>query len=256
MKKSYRAIKKMISILIILSMSFTAVPVFAETDIMEENIIDGKNRDVSGQCAKAAESLVSGIVFKDIHKSFAAPNLTDERKAKLYEQYKIKLFEIAMDHNMNFELLPMEEFEERDWVTPEKFKEHLEYMANLEFKVNESEWAEEENFTVLWPMRAVNKSVKVISTDGSIAAVIKVRGELQTDLDERAKRQVFSEFNSVTSSMERGMGSWEHLGYERCYADGFRTCMVIIGGTYKSRGVSMQRTAGINFYCRPTGQVA
>lgn len=246
--------KKAVLLLVISCMSFAA-PVFAETDASDADITSGNENILSEHCVKAVEGMVSGILFKDIYKSFAEPKLTDERKAKLYEQYKIKLFEIAMDHDMNFELLPMEEFEERDWVTPEKFKEHLKYMASLRFEVDKSEQAAE-SYTFETPYkRTAEKDIRLISADGKSAAIIKIKGEPETDFDERARRQVFVEFDSVTSFMESGIGSWEHLGYERYYSDGFRTCMVIIGGTYKSGGASMQLTGNVYFYCRPTGQI-
>ena len=178
----------------------------------------------------------------------AAPEKIDEKtKEAYYAEYMGIVKEVSEETGSDITLLPMREFAEDDWKTPEEFRDFITEIANWTIVCNE---------TSAIQARALTRTkTDTITADGK-NFTISITGTFETMYNSAMDRQIFKSCNSVTSSLSSGTGSWRQTGYESDGMDAARTYKITVSGTLTVAGaVFNNKLATAFFYCTATGNV-
>ena len=182
--------------------------------------------------------------------AFAAnPGLDAATKKAYYEQYVEIAKEVSKETELSISVLPMEEFAEEDWRTPDDFRKIITEIANWNLVCNEKS-------DVQTYSRASATKSTTVSAD-SKTFTLSITGSFETQLHPVGQRQVFSRVNSITSSISGRIGTWKQIGYESTVIDRGRTMAVTVSGQLTVAGVQFNnKLASVEFYCNENGVIS
>lgn len=191
--------------------------------------------------------LVTGCLGMSV--SAAKTPLDDATKEAYYAQYVEIAAEVAKEADRDISVLPMEEFTEEDWRTPEEFRSFITEVAYWNLTC-----------TVRDPVQAVSaagatKTVTITAEGHSCS--LAITGSFETAYNEYTKRQQFSGINSITSKLLGSTGTWTQTGYEAASLDAARTYAITVSGKLTIGGaVFPNKLAYAEFYCSAEGGVS
>ena len=187
--------------------------------------------------------------------AFAAPvtegvELDEQTKQEYYAEYNEIAKEVSKETELDIVVLPMSEFQEEDWRTPEEFQKYITEVANWRLICTETEAGIQ-----LYSTATATKSAKV-TADGD-THYIDITGSFKTQLNTSTGRQHFAGINYITSKMSGRVGTWVQTGYERELIDGARTYAIHVSGELTIAGAKfLNKLAYVEFYCSDTGSVS
>ena len=184
--------------------------------------------------------------------------LTEEQKQQYYAQY-VEIVDNVMDKKlgMGIGVVPIDEFEESDWVEPQEFERRIQ--AGVEsFLKREQE-----------KLAAVSSELKpaVMNVDGTTTKVqylyfpdilkkIEVTATFDTRYDTAKNRRVFSGVNHISAEMLDAYATWESTFVEATLLDGDRTYSVYMEGIFYYNGMEIEKVFTIEFYCDEFGKIS
>lgn len=179
----------------------------------------------------------------------AAPDDVDEAtKQKYYAEYVEIADEVGKQTGLDISVLPMSEFADEDWRTPEEFRSLITTIANWRIVCTEQNGIQ--------PFSTASATKNATVSASGLNYTIAVTGSFETNVDGATGRQHFTRINSITSSMQSGVGTWTQTGYESQSLDSARTYGITVSGRLTVGGaVFANKTAYVEFYCSSTGIV-
>lgn len=185
--------------------------------------------------------------------AFAAPvaedvGLDELTKREYYAEYNEIAKEVSKETELDIVVLPMDEFKEEDWRTPEEFRKYITEVAKWRLICTEVGIQPYSTATA-------TKSAKV-TADGDTHS-IDITGSFKTQLWASTGRQHFAGINSITSKMSGRVGTWKQTGYEYELIDSARTYAIHVSGELTIAGAKfLNKLAYVEFYCSNTGLVS
>lgn len=179
-------------------------------------------------------------------------SLTNAEKEALYKEYSTIIEDLTKETGSPVLLVPFNEIEEQDWITPEQFKKDVK--ANIESLQNTMTVDKNMSQTRSYNTTATKYFSASFATSKSIR--IAVTGSFTTSLNPSIGRQVFGSVKSITTKREGGTGTWTYGGYVGSIIDGGRTYVIRITGQVKEGSVTYPVTKDVEFYCSAQGVVS
>lgn len=184
---------------------------------------------------------------------YAATNSNSILEQEIKEAYYLEYIKIAKEVSegtgLDISVLPMNEFKEEDWRTPEEFRSFITEVAQWDLTC-----------TILESIQTysnVTATKETTVTASGQSRTLAITGNFTTSLNYDTGRQHFSSVESVTSRLKGGTGTWTQTGYEYKSLDGARTCRVTVSGKLKIAGaVFSNKLASAEFYCNSQGVVS
>lgn len=174
--------------------------------------------------------------------------LDQATKEAYYAQYVEIAAEVAKETELDISVLPIEEFEEEDWRTPEEFRAFILEMAHWKMNCTDYEPIQTRSNV------SATKSTTV-TADGQ-SFTLSVTGSFETGYISASGRQHFLGVNSITSKLSGTTGTWRQTGYDFSSLDDSRTYVVYVSGTLTVGGaVFANKLASVTFYCNAQGGV-
>ena len=184
--------------------------------------------------------------------------LTEEQKQQYYAQY-VEIVNKAMDRKlgMGTEVVPIEEFEEADWVEPEQFERRIQAGVESFLKRQREKLA-----TV-----SANLKPAVMNPDGTttkaqylyfpdIVKKIEVTATFDTRYDTAKNRELFSGVTNISAEMVNFQATWEQTFVEATLLDGGRTYSIYMEGILFYLGLETEKAFTIEFYCDEFGGIS
>lgn len=181
--------------------------------------------------------------------AFAADAMVNTAtKLDYYTQYQSIVEEVSKNTELDITLLPMEEFSDEDWKTPDEFRQFITDVANWNLTCTDSS-------SMSRSSGSATKSVTV-DADGH-NYTISITGSFTTQYSSVHKCQVMSGITSISSKISGSTGTWTQTGYERSLIDGGRTYAITVSGTLKIGGATFSnKLAYCEFYCNAQGAIS
>ncbi len=177
-------------------------------------------------------------------KSISVESLSEQQKEDYYKEYVEIIKEVVVQHpEVSMEIVPFDKFVEKDWVTPEKFRQLAIERINLNFSKNLVQSVPSTPSTTATKSRTLNAK--------DVIGTLNITGSFQTQLE--GSRQMFAGINSLTSKTTSG--SWTQTGYTPELIDGGRTYAIYVGGKYTLNGITTSHNVYMEFYCNSFGSV-
>lgn len=183
----------------------------------------------------------------------ANEELDVETKSKYYQEY-LKIAEtISQSENIPVRVIPMEEFQEDNWVTPEEFEDSISKTLDAITVSPATEAVVLSASSRSIASKTKNTSITINNSNYSIS----ITGSFNTQYNSTTGRQQFSSTSSITSSIG-GAASWNQSSYDSTFIDGNRTAVVYVTGYIRPIGSSTeyQRTCSVEFYCNENGSIS
>lgn len=180
--------------------------------------------------------------------------LSSDTKRAYYEAYLEIAQDVSKETELDIEVIPMEEFEDADWRTPQEFRDVLLEVAhwNLICAVVEHTPAQ---VSAKSDAVSATKSTTVTADDHNYT--LSITGKFKTQLNKATGRQHFAGVESITSKISGSTGTWTQTGYESESLDSARTFGITVSGTLKIAGATFKnKLAYAEFYCSDTGVVS
>ena len=209
--------KKLLSLALALAMSLSvAVPAFATFD---------------------------GTVDEDIRLSY-------------YAEYIQIAEDVSKETGIDISVLPMDEFKDEDWKTPQAFRAFITEVANWRLNCTASAAPiEPENRPSPHTVTVSATKAAKVNAEGTNYELL-ITGEFETGYRASTGRQHFAKVISITSKLSGRVGTWTQTGYEREFIDASRTVAAHVSGTLTIAGaVFKNKVAYVEFYCSDTGKV-
>ena len=184
--------------------------------------------------------------------------LTEEQKQQYYAQY-VEIVDQVMDKKlgMGISVVPIDEFEESDWVEPQEFERRIQ--AGIEsFLKRERE-----------KLAAVSYDLKpaVMNPDGTtmkdqyiyfpdMVKKIEVTATFDTRYDTTKNRQLFNGVEDISTRVPVYTGKWEQTFSEATLLDGDRTYSIYIEGVLYYLGLEIEKAFTIEFFCDEFGNIS
>ena len=182
---------------------------------------------------------------------YAATNSTStlgqETKEVYYLEYIKIAKEVSKETGIDISVLPMNEFQEEDWRTPEEFRSFITEVAqwNLTCTIPDS----------IQTYSNTSATKKATVTASGKKYDLAITGKFTTSLN--LGRQYFSGVRSITSRLTGSVGTWTQTGYEYKSIDAGRTYAITVSGKLKIAGASFSnKLAYVEFYCNAQGAVS
>ena len=184
--------------------------------------------------------------------------LTEEQKQQYYAQY-VEIVAKAMDKKlgMGISVVPIDEFEESDWVEPQEFERRIQ--AHIEGFLER----EREKLATV----SANLKPAVMNPDGTttkaqylyfpdIVKKIEVTATFDTRYDEAKNRQLFSDVADISAEMVNFQETWEQTFVEATLLDGGRTYSIYMEGIIYYLGLEIEKAFTIEFFCDEFGEIS
>lgn len=179
--------------------------------------------------------------------AFAA-ELDNETKREYYAEYVNIAAEVSAETKRDISVIPMDEFSEEDWQTPEEFRDFITKVAHWNLYC-----------TALPDAQAYSSTSATKTTSLTVRGVtytLSISGRFETGLNSDTKRQHFCGYSDITSSLVSGTGKWVQTGYVVKSLDAARTYAVHVSGEVTIGGAKFENlVAYTEFYCSATGVV-
>ena len=186
----------------------------------------------------------------------AAELLTQEKKELYYQEYLKIAEELRGNSNVDFNVDKPENFNENDWVEPEKFKENLETLINggINFIVDEKKVNLGE-ISIFAASPTPTKYVNAYSNSGTFLGQIVVNATVSTKWDEGIKGQVISGISGVNSYTMQGLSHWSQSSAtgSKVSAQSWNLKLV---GTFTTGGVQFPQAFTINYKTNSNGTIS
>lgn len=174
--------------------------------------------------------------------------LDDATKQAYYEEYIQIAKEVGKEAEVDISVLPMSEFTEEDWRTPEEFRSIITTIANWNIVCTA------ENGIQPYSTASATKTATVTAEGKNYT--LSITGSFETALNTSTGRQHFSKINSITSKISGYTGTWTQTGYEATAIDAARTYAVTVSGELSIAGAEFpNKLVYVEFYCSATGVV-
>lgn len=176
----------------------------------------------------------------------------NQQKSVYYEEYKKIVEEVSSDTDVELTLLPVEDFADEDWRTPDEFEKIVRAFAMAEISVNKNDditdFASETRYAV-----ATSKNVSFI-VENTADVTIKIKADFSTQY--HAGRQYISSVSNISSSKATDTGTWQETGSNYLLIDAGRTAQISVSGNISYGGVSQEKIITVEFYCSAAGGVS
>lgn len=177
----------------------------------------------------------------------SSSGITEDIKAEYYAEYLEIAAEVSEEMDQYISVIPLEEIEDEDWLTPEEFRNVLEAVSSWRIVCNEAE-----------PQtRSTNGKTKTasISIDNRTYKV-SVTGSFITQYKEQYHAQRFCGIECITSKAA-GDGKWTQTGYDYNLVELGRTYQITVSGTFEIAAAKFEnKLAYVEFYCDAKGGVS
>ena len=182
--------------------------------------------------------------------SAATLTLDEETKEEYYLEYIEIAKEVSKEAELDISVLPIDEFQEEDWRTPQEFRDFITEVAYWHLTCTDNG-----DNTLTRSTASATKSTTVIADGRSYT--LSITGSFKTDLNTSFGQQRFSGINSITSKLTGSTGTWMQTGYESQSMDAARTYGITISGKLTIAGaVFSNKLAYVEFYCNGQGVVS
>ena len=174
--------------------------------------------------------------------AYAASSLDAATKQEYYKIYAKIVNEISQESGKEVGLLPMDDFRDEDWKTPEEFRKFVSQLVYGQLVVVD-----------LPNTRSGSSAAKKVTiTEDGTPFSISITGKFATQYNSSTGRQHFSGVTSLTSKSS-GSGDWKQISYDADFIDAARTCYIIVSGKLTVSGVYTTKYASVYFYCGSNG---
>lgn len=200
---------------------------------------------------KSVAALIMAVLCfgAPVSASAASPELSEEMKQEYYAEYVKIAEEVAKEAELDIEVLPINEFSEEDWRTPQEFRDIITDIANWKIECREMDEVQPYSTT-----SATKKAT--LDADGHKYS-LSVSGSFDTALNTTTGRQHFQKVNSISSKLSGSSGTWVQTGYESESMDAARTVGITVSGELTVAGAKFKnKIAYVEFYCSATGVVS
>lgn len=182
--------------------------------------------------------------------AFATEALTEEVKEAYYAEYVRIAAEVSEETELDISVLPMTEFSDEDWRTPQEFRKFITEVAHWNLVCTDIG-----DGIATYSTASATKTTTVTADDRTYN--LSVTGTFQTVLNTTAGQQRFGGIDSITSKLTGSTGTWTQTGYEWQSLDSARTYAITISGRLKIAGaVFYNKLAYVEFHCNPQGVVS
>ena len=182
--------------------------------------------------------------------SAATLTLDEETKEEYYLEYIEIAKEVSKEAELDISVLPIDEFQEEDWRTPQEFRDFITEVAYWHLTCTDNG-----DNTLTRSTASATKSTTVIADGRSYT--LSITGSFKTDLNTSFGQQRFSGINSITSKLTGSTGTWMQTGYESQSMDAARTYGITVSGKLTIAGaVFSNKLAYVEFYCNGQGVVS
>jgi len=183
--------------------------------------------------------------------------LSEDIRLSYYAEYTKIAEEVSRETGVDISVLPMDEFKDEDWKTPQAFRDFITEVANWRLSCVVSE----DPCKLVDKPAAYNATISKTKTSKVTAEGtsydLSVTGEFETAFNSTTERQHFSKVVSITSELGGRTGTWKQTGYEYESIDGNRTIATHVSGTLTIAGaVFRNKVAYVEFYCSATGKIS
>lgn len=174
--------------------------------------------------------------------------LDQATKEAYYTQYVEIAAEVAKEMELDISVLPMEEFGEEDWRTPEEFRAFITEVAHWNLNCTDYEPIQTRSNV------SATKSATV-TADGK-SFTLSITGNFDSGYLTASGRWHFLGVDSISSKLSIDTCKWTQTGYDFASLDDSRTYVVYVSGTLTVGGaVFANRLARAIFYCNAEGEV-
>lgn len=184
-------------------------------------------------------------------------SLTDEEKRQYYEQY-LEIIDRAMQKKpgLSTNVVPIEEFDDKYWVTPEEFEIMIQegveqHLATEREKIDNMLITPEPVITNA--DGSTTKTTYIYFPD--ILKTIEVTGHFETQYNEIYDRQLFIKADNISTKLAYPRGTWEQTSYRVSLIDGGRTFSIRIEGNFDYNGLHFEKAFTIEFNCDVNGKI-
>lgn len=182
--------------------------------------------------------------------SAATLTLDEETKEEYYLEYIEIAKEVSKEAELDISVLPIDEFQEEDWRTPQEFRNLITEVAYWHLTCTDS------GDDALTQSTASATKSTTVTADGR-SYTLSITGSFKTDLNTSVGQQRFSGINSITSKLTGSTGTWTQTGYESQSMDAARTYGITVSGKLTIAGaVFSNKLAYVEFYCNGQGVVS
>lgn len=174
--------------------------------------------------------------------------LDDTTKQAYYAEYIEIAKEVGKETDLDISVLPMSEFTEEDWRTPEEFRTIITAIANWRIDCTEG--------CGVQPYSTASAAKSATITADGHNYTVSITGSFETVLNTSTRRQHFKKINSITSELSGHTGTWKQIGYESQSLDAARTYGITVSGELTIAGAKFtNKLAYAEFYCSSTGVI-
>ncbi|WP_341300854.1 hypothetical protein MHB44_21720 [Lysinibacillus sp. FSL H8-0500] len=187
------------------------------------------------------------------------PPLTDEVKKQYYQEY-VKIIDevMAAKPGMNISVVPIEQFEDDFWVTPEDFRKDIQswvdhHLATEREKIDEMLRGNPAPVITNENGHVTKKTYMYFS---DILIAIEVTGNFKTAYHASRNRQIFSSVQDISTKLtEITRGAWKQTSSKATLLDGGRTIEIQIEGIFEYNTIRYEKRFTIEFYCDENGEI-
>lgn len=182
-------------------------------------------------------------------------SLNEETKRAYYAEYVKIAKEVSQELDRDISVLPMDEFNDEDWRTPEDFRSFITEVALWRIVCKELE--PNDGLSAQAVGTASTTKVANLTADG-IPYELLVTGTFETGYNYTYNYAYITGVVSISSALKRGYGgTWTQTGYEFKRLDGFRTAAITVSGSLKVGGARFDnKLAYVEFYCGAVDRVS
>jgi hypothetical protein len=182
--------------------------------------------------------------------SLPANAITSSTKEQTYEEYQ-KIIEDAKEkYDAQIYLLPIDQINESDMLSPEEFKDKIDKIVNekIDVKVNN-----DVSGIIKTELYAYGYGTTKVYDDSDDSYTIKIACDCYTEYNSVAGREVFNRIQNINSSSNAC--DWNQEGSESYTFDGNRSACIKVSGTFTVAGMKFTKTASITLNCSSDGNV-
>lgn len=173
--------------------------------------------------------------------------LTEDIKTEYYAEYLKIAAEVSKEMEQYISVIPKEEIEDEDWLTPKEFRSVLEAVSSWRIVCNETE-------PQLHGANGKTKTASILIDNRTYK--VSVTGSFITQYKEQYHAQRFCGIECITSKAASN-GTWTQTGYDYNLVELGRTYQITVSGTFEIAAARFEnKLAYVEFYCDAKGRVS
>ncbi|MBU5436026.1 hypothetical protein [Pseudoflavonifractor sp. MSJ-37] len=186
----------------------------------------------------------------DLSAFAASRHIGDAMKAEYHAEYIQIAREVSKETGIDVSVLPMDEFSDEDWRTPDEFRAFITEIANSKI-VCDGSYDGPQPYS-----RDYTTKTASVEAEG-LKYTISITGSFVTQLNSSTHRQHFDSITSITSRSTSSTATWTQTGYTGKMMDAARTYAITVSGRLKVGGALFSnKLAYVEFYCNSTGEIS